>query len=282
MKIEKQVNTVGLDSKILNDENLSFISIGLYAYMMSKDEINITELSNRSNTEGKTKILSSIDELIKSGYIEFKDDTYYLNPTHTTDVVLYKPKKNNKSILPKTDTALTVFLKKENPEEYIDDITTEEDLATLKRLYEDKHWEYNYSLALWQWGKKYSWLTVPQFQKKKYVLQTWADDFNKIVRTKKGDEIDTKLIMKWLTKNDWWIPRGNFRSPAKFHKQCRHDGVSNWFEWFLREVNKEIPKQPTPGYSYTKKQVDDIVYWYNEKKTSFSKTPNEMYMYRPK
>lgn len=197
-----------------------------------------------------------------------------------------KKKKSNRKdkpgTLPKSRPELIPFLTND-PWSNIEDETADEDLATLKSIYNPQdHWQYRYAENYWKLGVKYNFLTVPQWLKRELVLQKWADDFDKVVRTDKGSESDIRVVMLWLMHfNDWWLSSGNAASPSKFHKPTKNKRFRNYFDMFLHHAHREVPREPKPGEKFGVSHVEKLCNLYKLDIKDFKKSGEGQYTYKP-
>ena len=180
--------------------------------------------------------------------------------------------------LPKSDPDLVEYLTEPDPSKHINDITNVDDIDTLKVVYLNTTWQYKYAVNFWALCHKYNSLTVPQWMKKSLVLQQWADEFDKIVRTKKGNEEQVRRVMLWLTRiDDFWFSTGNLASPKKFHKKNR-DGLF-YFEFFLNKTRIAAPNYPIKGMKYTINDIELMCLWYKLEQKQFKKNTSTTYLY---
>lgn len=194
------------------------------------------------------------------------------------DINTVKKRSNKAGRLPKSDPNLVQYLTIGNPQEYIKDQTTDEDLDTLRTTYDGNHWAYRYAVNFW-WVSHYeNNLTVPQWMKREFVIQQWADQFDKIIRTNKGNQEQLRLVMMWLTqKDEWWIPNGNITSPAKFHMKNKQG--ETYFQVFLTKALREAPKPPVKGHEYNSFDIEELCEWFGVNPGDFKKKTDIIYLY---
>lgn len=197
------------------------------------------------------------------------------------------PEKNTRvgkaGSLPKTDPSLVQYLVMNDPSQFIDDITDEHDMLTLRRVFEKDDWQFKYASNFWQIGHRNNFLTVPQWMKKTLVIQKWADEFDKIIRTKKGTRDQVSIVMRWLFEvDDFWFKTGNLASPAKFHQAYKKDGCNYRFEFFLKKALQDVPSAPIARQKFTAARVEEILTWHKSlKMKDFKSMGNNMYMFIP-
>lgn len=185
--------------------------------------------------------------------------------------------------LPKTDPELTRYLRLPDPSEYIDDITDDDDMLTLRHVYDGTTWQLKFARNFWKLCHQHGSLTVPQWMKRALVLQQWADAFDKIVRTKKGTKDQVVMVMRWLMEiDDFWFRTGNLATPNKFHQSHKKDGHNNRFDFFLSKAMMVVPAYPTPKYTYPAGTVEEILKWHPSlSMDDFKRAASSKYMFIP-
>lgn len=279
---------VVLPSDFLRDPEISLMAKGLLALLLTDPTPENPNQVSEYCTEGDTSIRNAIKELIAHGYMDKKTATISINRSTSTtpinpDDPQFQGNDTKPGKLPQTIPSLVPHLTDPNPAAHIQDTTTEEDLATCRAIYPHDSWQYKYSDNLWRAGHQKDFLTVPQWLKKELVLQQWADDFDKVIRTGKGTMEHLQLVMRWMFGfDDFWLGNG-FQSPAKFHQSDKKGGNRFFFDRFLTLARKSSPKLPVSGFTYTEGQRDKIMEWYpgSYKKEWFKKSGDKMYTFVP-
>ena len=136
--------------------------------------------------------------------------------------------------------------------EAIPETTTETTTKTTTNIYAPESFEYNTASLLLKDIKSRGMYSVKYENRKggeENVIQEWADVINRILRLDKRtvDEINT--VVEWLVKDDWWIPKGNFRTAKKLREYDKNE--QPYFDLFLFRANNDTKKKqkqvpPTP------------------------------------
>ena len=183
--------------------------------------------------------------------------------------------------LPKTNPKLVPYLSRPDTAEHITDITDEHDIATLRHVYSEDDWQLMFAEKFWKLGMMHNFLTVPQWMKRRLVIQKWADSFDKVIRTRKGTKEQLQGVLRWMVEiDDWWLSSGNFASPDKFHKTCNRNGYANWFEFFISKVVSSTPAYPVERKTYYATDVEKILAWHKDlSMTNFKSRGGDKYMF---
>lgn len=240
---------------------------------------------------GKDEIRNMMEDLFNNDVLLFREEegkrslSVQVNQQHPMfKGTKFASVKTKPGTLPKTDPDLVPYLRDDDPGKYIKDTTTIEDTVTLSNTYDGDSWQYRYATNFWILGHRFGFLTVPQWLKREFVLQQWADEFDKVVRTSKGTKEQIITIMRWLVevdKDNWWLNNG-FQSPNKFHKQSKEDGSRFVFDQLLKKALKDVPPFPINGHKYYKPVMNKLIEWYQTvKREDFKVGSGDQYVYMP-